>query len=88
VASKIGKRKMKKAYYEDKYATIYHGDCLEFLPEMKKFDLVLTDPPYGVTGLNWDIVVSFDKLWELIGKVQSVFFFSTAVHIKINLFKY
>jgi len=63
-----------KPYYQDKYATIYLGDCLEILPEMPKVDLVLTDPPYGVTGLHWDIVVPFDKLWELIGGIQSVFF--------------
>ncbi len=37
-----------KPYYSDKYATIYHGDCLELLPEMPKVDLVLTDPPYGI----------------------------------------
>ena len=37
-----------KPYYQDKYATIYHGDCLELLPEMPKVDLVLTDPPYGI----------------------------------------
>ncbi len=38
-----------KPYYQDKYATIYHGDCLELLPEMPKVDLVLTDPPYNVS---------------------------------------
>ena len=38
-----------KPYYQDKYATIYHGDCLELLPEMPKVDLVLTDPPYGMS---------------------------------------
>lgn len=37
------------------------GDCLE---EMKKypdnhFDLVLTDPPYGTTRNDWDVVVDF-----------------------------
>lgn len=40
-----------KPYYQDKYATIYLGDCLELLPEMPKVDLVLTDPPYGVGGV-------------------------------------
>ena len=35
-----------KPYYQDKYATIYHGDCLELLPDMPKVDLVLTSPPY------------------------------------------
>jgi len=33
-----------KPYYQDKYATIYLGDCLELLPDMPKVDLVLTDP--------------------------------------------
>ena len=33
-------------YYEDKYCTIYNGDCREILPELPEVDLVLTDPPY------------------------------------------
>jgi DNA modification methylase len=37
-----------KPYYQDDYATIYHGDCREILPELEKVDLVLTDPPYGI----------------------------------------
>ena len=37
-------------YYQDKWVTIYHGDCREILPQLDKVDLVLTDPPYGV---NW-----------------------------------
>jgi len=41
---------MIKPYYEDESGVIYHGDCLEILPELpdKSVDLVLTDPPYGV----------------------------------------
>ena len=35
-----------KPYYQDEWATIYHGDCREILPELPKVDLVLTDPPY------------------------------------------
>ncbi len=36
--------------------TIIQGDCLEVMRGFadKQFDLVLTDPPYGVTGLEWD----------------------------------
>ena len=30
-------------------ATLYHGDCREVLPGLQKFDLVLTDPPYGIS---------------------------------------
>lgn len=33
--------------------TIYHGDCREILPGLPKFDLLLTDPPYGI-NLNTD----------------------------------
>jgi len=44
-----------KAYYQDKWVTIYHGDCREILPQLDvKVDLVLTDPPYGVNlDLTW-----------------------------------
>ena len=27
---------------------IYHGDCREIVPQLGKFDLLLTDPPYGI----------------------------------------
>ncbi|MCJ7669541.1 MAG: site-specific DNA-methyltransferase [Dehalococcoidia bacterium] len=38
-----------KPYYQDKWVTIYHGDCREILPQLDvKVDLVLTDPPYGI----------------------------------------
>lgn len=39
---------MIKPYYQDEWATIYHGDCREILPELEPIDLVLTDPPYGL----------------------------------------
>lgn len=35
-------------FYQDDWATIYHGDCLEILPQLNHVELVLTDPPYGV----------------------------------------
>jgi hypothetical protein len=38
-----------KPYYQDKLTTIYHGDCREILPSLMKVDLVLTDPPYGIS---------------------------------------
>lgn len=38
-----------KFYYQDDYVTLYHGDALEVLPGLKQgFDLLLTDPPYGI----------------------------------------
>lgn len=37
-----------KPYYQDDWATIYHGDCRELLPYLPPVGLVLTDPPYGI----------------------------------------
>ena len=40
-----------KPYYEDTKAgiVIYLGDCRDILPHLPKVDLVLTDPPYGIS---------------------------------------
>lgn len=37
-----------KPYYQDEWATIWHGKCEEVLPVLGRFDLLLTDPPYGI----------------------------------------
>ena len=31
---------------------MYHGDCLEIMPQLEPVDLVLTDPPYGIGESN------------------------------------
>ncbi len=38
-----------KPYFRDDSVVIFHADCRDILPKMPKVDLVLTDPPYGVT---------------------------------------
>ena len=38
-----------KWYYSDEWVAIACGDCREILPSLEKVDLVLTDPPYGVS---------------------------------------
>lgn len=38
-----------KPYYEHAGITIYHGDCREVLPSLETADLLLTDPPYGIS---------------------------------------
>jgi len=41
---------MKKPYYQENGISIYHGDSQEILPTLGKFDLLLTDPPYGINA--------------------------------------
>lgn len=33
-------------YFQDEWATIYCGDCINLIPEMPNVDHVITDPPY------------------------------------------
>ena len=35
-------------YYQDEWVTLYHGDCLDVLPSLGKFDLIFTSPPYNL----------------------------------------
>jgi DNA modification methylase len=41
-----------KPFYEEKESgiVIYCGDAMKILPQLGRFDLGLTDPPYGVSG--------------------------------------
>lgn len=41
-------------YYDQDGITIMHGDCRTVLPDLYGYDLVVTDPPYGQTSLDWD----------------------------------
>lgn len=41
-----------KPYYQDGQVTLYNGDCAEIVPTLGTFDLLLTDPPYGL-GDRW-----------------------------------
>jgi DNA modification methylase len=42
-------RVVPQPYYERGGVTIYHGDCREILPTLPGFDLMMTDPPYGIS---------------------------------------
>jgi DNA modification methylase len=61
LATRPGYRRLRRAiiaqvqpYYEHSGITIYHGDCREVLPELGRFDLLLTDPPYGIRAARRD----------------------------------
>lgn len=46
-------------------ATVHLGDCLEWLNTLPdaSVDVVLTDPPYGMTDLAWDQIPALASLW-------------------------
>lgn len=46
---------MSDPYYADEWVTLWLGDCREVLPEISCSPrLVVADPPYGETSLEWD----------------------------------
>ena len=68
----VSEENMKKPYYTDGKQTIINGDCLEYMKTLsdKSFDLVLTDPPYGV-GYEYDIWEDTEKnLKNLLDKIM------------------
>lgn len=51
-----------KPYYEEDGITIYHGDCRKLMSEVADIEntVVISDPPYGQTSLEWD---RWDNWW-------------------------
>ena len=62
---------MMKPYYQDDHATIYHADARELLPQLA-FDVVVTDPPYGIAlNTNYARASSSTKVYKpIIGDNQ------------------
>jgi DNA modification methylase len=53
---------MMRPYYQDDAVTIFCGDCREIVPQLGRFDLLLTDPPYGIGADNRRRILSRGKL--------------------------
>jgi site-specific DNA-methyltransferase (adenine-specific) len=53
-----------KPYYADDWATIYCGDCRTILPSLGRFDLCLTDPPYGIFACGGKWGRKSELLWD------------------------
>lgn len=53
--------------------TLYNDDCFNIFPEIKdnSIDLILCDLPYGITKIEWDKVLPFDKLWQEYERILS-----------------
>ena len=45
---------------------LLNGDCLELLQNIpdKSIDMILTDPPYGISASKWDSVIPFAPMWK------------------------
>lgn len=56
-------------YYQDDYATIYHADCRDVLPQLAPVDLVITSPPYDdlrtYGGFIWEYKTTARELFRI-----------------------
>lgn len=50
---------------------LYNDDCFNVFPKLEEnsVGLVLVDPPYGTTAIEWDNVLDSKKMWEGIDRV-------------------
>jgi site-specific DNA-methyltransferase (adenine-specific) len=53
---------------------LMQGDCLERMKEIPdgSVDMVLTDPPFGVTQNKWDSVIPLELMWAEINRVRKI----------------
>lgn len=76
-----------KPYYQDGFATLYLADSGDLLSGLGTYDLLLTDPPYGLNGGNvgsrsrnygprlWDQVTTPALLAEAIARCKNAIVF-------------
>lgn len=50
---------------------LYHGDCLDILPTLPaaSVDLILCDPPYGITSAGFDCEIDLRRLWPQLWRI-------------------
>lgn len=50
---------------------LVHGDCLDEMERIPdgSIDLVLADPPYGVTACQWDSIIPLEPMWRQLKRV-------------------
>lgn len=53
---------------------LIYGDTLKVLSKLEdgSIDLVLTDPPYGITKNDWDIIPNLNILWNEFNRTSKV----------------
>ena len=50
---------------------LFHGDCLKVMKTLpdESVDLILTDPPYGITQCKWDSIIPFEPMWNELKRI-------------------
>lgn len=50
---------------------LLRGNCLELAEQIPdgSIDMVLCDPPYGVTSCRWDSALPLDAMWRMCERV-------------------
>lgn len=60
-----------KPYYQDDYATIYHGDCRHIIPRLELCEVVITDPTWPGASVelfgSGDPIGMYSDMWEAFG---------------------
>ena len=56
---------------DDYINQVIQGDCLEVMKGIpdKSIDLVVTDPPYGTTNLEWDNIPNLENMWRELNRI-------------------
>lgn len=89
-------------YYKDEWVELIHGEALKTMDELIKqnikYQLILTDIPYGTTACSWDSIIPFQDMWKrleqlitengVIALFASQPFTTELIHSNLKIFKY
>lgn len=79
---------------------LIQGDCLEEMKNIpdRSIDMVLADPPYGITDCKWDSVIPLNQMWPQVKRIiksngaivlmASQPFTTTLISSNMKIFKY
>ena len=89
----LAKRKARLAKKLMTTSTMYNGDCLEVMKELKELkdnsvDLLFCDLPYGQTSCKWDSLIDLDIFWKQVNRVCKIdcpMFFTCSTKFGVSL---
>jgi len=79
---------------------LLRGDCLIKMDKIKdhSIDMILVDPPYGVTACKWDSIINLESMWKQINRIvknngaivitSSQPFTTVLINSNMKMFKY